>query len=120
MYLAHWGVHTPLQASKADYDALANIPDHRRRVYAAMVRSIDRSVGRVLQTLKDEGLDDNTIVIFTSDNGAPGYIGLPDVNKPYRGWKLTHVRRRPARALRGQMARTHCARHPLQGADFQH
>lgn len=89
MYLAHWGVHTPLQASKVDYDALPNIPDHRRRVYAAMVKSVDRSVGRVLQTLRDEGLDDNTIVIFTSDNGAPGYIGIPDVNKPYRGWKLT-------------------------------
>jgi len=89
LYLAHWGVHTPLQASKEDYDALPNIPDHRHRVYAAMVRSVDRSVGRVLQTLKDEGLDDNTIVIFTSDNGAPGYIGLPEVNRPYRGWKLT-------------------------------
>ncbi len=89
MYLAHWGVHTPLQASKADYDSLPNIPDHRRRVYAAMVKSVDRSVGRVLQTLREEGLDDNTIVIFTSDNGAPGYIGIPEVNKPYRGWKLT-------------------------------
>lgn len=89
MYLAHWGVHTPLQASKADYDALPNIPDHRRRVYAAMVKSVDRSVGRVLQTLREEGLDENTIVIFTSDNGAPGYIGIPDVNQPYRGWKLT-------------------------------
>jgi arylsulfatase A-like enzyme len=89
MYLAHWGVHTPLQASKADYDALPNIPDHRRRVYAAMVKSVDRSVGRVLQTLREEGLDDNTIVIFTSDNGAPGYIGIPEVNQPYRGWKLT-------------------------------
>ena len=89
MFLAHWGVHTPLQASKEDYDALANIPDHRRRVYAAMIRSVDRSVGRVLQTLRDEGLEENTIVIFTSDNGAPGYIGIPDVNRPYRGWKLT-------------------------------
>jgi uncharacterized sulfatase len=89
MYLAHWGVHTPLQASKADYDALPQIKDHRRRVYGAMIRSVDRSVGRVLQTLREEGLDDNTIVIFTSDNGAPGYIGLPEVNQPYRGWKLT-------------------------------
>jgi len=89
LYLAHWGVHTPLQASKADYDALPGIPDHRRRVYAAMVRSVDRSVGRVLQALADEGLEDNTIVIFTSDNGAPNYIGLPEVNQPYRGWKLT-------------------------------
>lgn len=89
LYLAHWGVHTPLQASKEDYDALAHIPDHRRRVYAAMVRSVDRSVGRVLQTLKDEGLDQNTLVVFASDNGAPNYIGIPDVNRPYRGWKLT-------------------------------
>jgi uncharacterized sulfatase len=89
LYLAHWGVHTPLQASKEDYDALAQIPDHRRRVYAAMIRAVDRSVGRVMQALRDEGLDSNTIVIFTSDNGAPGYIGLPEVNRPYRGWKLT-------------------------------
>lgn len=89
LYLAHWGVHTPLQASKADYDALSHIPDHRRRVYAAMVRALDRSVGRVLQTLRDEGLEENTIVVFASDNGAPGYIGIPDVNQPFRGWKLT-------------------------------
>jgi uncharacterized sulfatase len=78
-----------LQAARADYDALANIKDHRLRVYAAMVRSIDRSVGRVLQTLREEGLDQNTLVVFTSDNGAPGYLGLPHVNQPYRGWKLT-------------------------------
>jgi arylsulfatase A-like enzyme len=89
LYLAHWGVHTPMQASKEDYDALPQIKDHRQRVYAAMIRSIDRSVGRVMQTLRDEGLDENTLVIFTSDNGAPGYIGLPEVNRPYRGWKLT-------------------------------
>jgi uncharacterized sulfatase len=89
MYLAHWGVHTPLQASKEDYDALPQIKDHRRRVYGAMIRSVDRSVGRVLQALKDQGLDQNTIVLFSSDNGAPGYIGIPDVNQPYRGWKLT-------------------------------
>jgi len=89
LYLAHWGVHTPLQASKADYDAVSGIPDHRRRVYAAMVRAVDRSVGRVMQALRDNGLEENTIVIFTSDNGAPGYIGLPEVNQPYRGWKLT-------------------------------
>ena len=90
MYLAHWAVHTPLQAFKEDYDALPQILNHRRRVYAAMVLALDRSVGRVLKSLKDEGLDDNTIVIFTSDNGAPNYIGLPEANQPYRGWKLTY------------------------------
>ncbi|MCC7268370.1 MAG: sulfatase-like hydrolase/transferase [Caulobacteraceae bacterium] len=89
LYLAHWGVHSPLQASKADYDALPQIKDHRLRVYAAMVRALDRSVGRVMQKLRDDGLAENTVVIFTSDNGGAGYLGLPDVNKPYRGWKLT-------------------------------
>lgn len=89
MFLAHWGVHSPLQASRADYDAMAHIPDHRRRVYGAMVRSVDRSVGRVMQTLREEGLDRDTLVIFSSDNGAPGYIGIPGTNKPYRGWKLS-------------------------------
>jgi uncharacterized sulfatase len=90
LYLAHWGVHTPLQASRADYDALAHIPDHRERVYAAMIRSVDRSVERILQSLDKHGLARNTLVIFTSDNGAPGSLGLRDLNAPYRGWKLTH------------------------------
>ena len=89
LYLAHWGIHSPLQASKADYDALPEIKDHRLRVYAAMVRALDRSVGRVLKALEDNGLSENTIVIFSSDNGGAGYIGLKDINKPYRGWKLT-------------------------------
>lgn len=89
LFLAHWAVHTPLQALKADYDALPGIDLHRRRVAAAMVRALDRSVERVLQALEDEGIAENTLVIFTSDNGAPNYIGLPEVNQPYRGWKLT-------------------------------
>ncbi|TNE57076.1 MAG: sulfatase [Alphaproteobacteria bacterium] len=89
LYLAHWGVHTPLQASKADYDALSDIQDERLRVYAAMVRSLDRSLGKVLDALEQNGIADNTLIIFTSDNGGAGYIGLPDINRPYRGWKLT-------------------------------
>lgn len=89
LYLAHWGVHTPLQALKSDYEALPATMSHRERVYGAMVVSIDRSIGRILQTLREQGIDDNTMVILTSDNGAPGYLGLPDLNKPYHGWKLT-------------------------------
>ncbi|WP_374569771.1 sulfatase-like hydrolase/transferase [Phenylobacterium sp.] len=89
MFFAPNAVHTPLQATKADYDALPQIKDHRLRVYAAMVRNLDRNVGKLLQALKDEGLDQNTLVIFTSDNGGAGYIGLPDINKPFRGWKST-------------------------------
>ena len=89
LYLAHWGVHTPLQATKEDYEAVGNIQPHRRRVYAAMIRSLDRSVGRVVDKLEEEGLAENTIVILSSDNGGAGYVGLPELNAPYRGWKLS-------------------------------
>ena len=89
LYLAHWGVHTPLQATREDYEAVGDIKPHRLRVYAAMIRALDRSVGRILDTLEEQGLAENTIVAFTSDNGGPGYIGLDDINSPYRGWKIT-------------------------------
>jgi arylsulfatase A-like enzyme len=89
MYLAYNAPHTPLQALKADYDALSNIKDHRLRVYAAMVRAVDRGVGKVMAELKAQGLDDNTIIVFSSDNGGANYIGLPEINRPYRGWKAT-------------------------------
>jgi uncharacterized sulfatase len=89
LYLSHWAPHTPLQATKQDYDALSHIELHRERVYAAMIRALDRSVGRVLDALRERGLEENTLVIFTSDNGGAGYIGLPDVNDPFRGWKIT-------------------------------
>jgi len=55
-----------------------------------MIRALDRSVARVVQAVEDNGLTDNTIIIFTSDNGGAGYIDLKNINKPYRGWKLTH------------------------------
>ncbi len=88
--LAHWAPHTPLQSAKQDYDALSHIPDHTERVYAGMIRGLDRGVGRVLKAIKDNGLEDNTIVIFTSDNGGAGYVGIADINKPFRGWKITN------------------------------
>ncbi len=89
LYLAYNAPHTPLQAEKADYEALAHIADHTERTYAAMLRGLDRGIGQVLKALEDNGISDNTIVIFTSDNGGAGYVGLPDLNKPYRGWKIT-------------------------------
>lgn len=89
LYLAHWGVHTPLQATREDYEAVGDIEPHRLRTYAAMVRALDRSVGTIMDELEAQGLADNTIIVFSSDNGGAGYVGLPDINAPYRGWKLT-------------------------------
>ena len=89
LYLAHWGIHNPLQATRADYEALSHIEDHTLRVYAAMIRALDRSVRRITEKLDETGLADNTLVVFTSDNGGASYIGLSNINQPYRGWKLT-------------------------------
>lgn len=89
LYLAYNAPHTPLQALKADYDALPQIKDHTQRVYGAMIRQLDRRIGDVLRKLKETGLEQNTLVIFTSDNGGAWYTGIPDLNKPYRGWKGT-------------------------------
>ena len=47
-----------------------------------MIRAVDRSVGRVVQALKDNGIDDNTLIIFTSDNGGANYIGMPTSTNP--------------------------------------
>ena len=54
-----------------------------------MIRSLDRGIGQVLAALRENGLEENTLVIFSSDNGGAGYLGIPDLNKPYRGWKMT-------------------------------
>ncbi len=89
MYLAYNAPHTPLQSERADYEALKHITDHTERTYAGMIRGLDRGIGEVLQALQDTGIDDNTIVIFVSDNGGAYNVGLPDLNRPYRGWKVT-------------------------------
>lgn len=89
LYLAHWGAHVPLQATKEDYEAVGDITPHRKRVYAAMMHALDRSVGRVMETIEAEGIAENTIVVLSSDNGAADYIGIDGVNAPYRGWKNT-------------------------------
>ena len=89
LYLAYNAPHTPLQALRSDYEALPQIENHTLRTYAAMIRGLDRGVGVVLDALRANSLEENTLVIFTSDNGGAEYIGLPDINKPYRGWKMT-------------------------------
>jgi arylsulfatase A len=77
LYLAHHAPHTPIEAKAEDVNHFAErlrpTMKHQNPVYAAMVKSLDESVGRVLAHLKQRDLDRNTIVVFTSDNG--GYIG---------------------------------------------
>ena len=90
LYLSHWAIHNPLQSLKSDYDLHSHGGNHTLSVYSGMIEALDRSVGKIIKALEKSGLSENTLIIFTSDNGGAGYIELPDINKPYRGWKLTH------------------------------
>ena len=69
LYLAFNAVHSPWSAKTADREKFAHIKDPPLNFYAAMIASLDENVGRVLAKLKEAGLDQNTIVVFVSDNG---------------------------------------------------
>ena len=88
LYMAFNAVHSPLQAPEETINLYSHIKDPQRRKLCAMQQEMDKNVGRVLDYLKKEGLEDNTIVFFFSDNG-----GAPtdnhSCNYPFKGSKGT-------------------------------
>ena len=75
LYLPHFGVHSPHQAKPElieKFKPKPGVGGHNNPTYAAMIYSVDESVGRVMKTLDDLKLADNTVLIFTSDNGGVG------------------------------------------------
>ncbi len=91
--LWHYSVHTPTEAKEPDirYFERKLRPEmrHRNPVFAAMLKSLDANVARLLDALRARGLAENTVVIFTSDNG--GFLGGPNrfitTNEPLRSGK---------------------------------
>lgn len=69
LYLPFNAVHWPLQALQK-YIKLFNTGDNNRDIYLAMLTSMDEAIGKVLDALKRTGADDNTLLIFFSDNGG--------------------------------------------------
>ncbi len=88
LYLPYQNPHTPFQAKQEDYDAFPEEKDPNRRMYLALIRSLDHSVGRVLDELDKRGLTENTLVIFLSDNGGALYTHAT-TNAPFQGGKFT-------------------------------
>jgi arylsulfatase A-like enzyme len=82
LYLAYNAPHTPLQADIKYKELFKDLKDEPNRIYAGMVSSLDESIGKILIRLEELDLEQNTMVIFTSDNGPArggGYIrGWPD------------------------------------------
>jgi len=87
LYLTHYTVHTPIQAKEELTKKYEEKPTHGGHVnakYAAMIESMDDSIGAVLSKLEELGLDQNTMVIFFSDNGGHGGVTS---NAPLKGSK---------------------------------
>lgn len=90
LHLSHYAVHTPLEAQQPLIDKYRAKKEHDKsqfsEKYAAMIESVDISVGRILATLKKLKLDDHTLVIFFSDNGG---LASSTNNAPLRAGKQT-------------------------------
>lgn len=81
LYLPHFGVHAPHQAKPELIERFKNKPaagGHHDPTYAAMIASVDESVGRVMALLDELNLAENTVLIFSSDNGGVGGYERPD------------------------------------------
>nr|WP_319503728.1 sulfatase-like hydrolase/transferase [uncultured Draconibacterium sp.] len=75
LYFCHFAVHSPWQAPEEDIEYFENKKTkgwngHKDATYAAMIKSLDNSVGKILDKLQETGLEENTLVVFMSDNGG--------------------------------------------------
>ena len=92
LYLPMQSVHAPLEAPQDYIDSFnSSVSNPKRRIFAAMVKLLDESVGIVSKALSDFGLAENTIVIFSTDNGGPADFFNKNMasNWPLRGMKRT-------------------------------
>ncbi|MGB0774955.1 MAG: sulfatase, partial [Akkermansiaceae bacterium] len=142
-YLSFYSVHTPLigrkdlvekykkkkQQLNNESPLFASEPPRKVRlvqehaIYAAMVESMDQAVGKVLKSLKDNGLEENTLVIFFSDNGGLSTSeGSPTSNIPLRagkGWLYEGGIREPMIArLPGKTKPNSTSDYPVTSTDF--
>lgn len=89
IFLSFNAVHTPMDAKEEDLMQFPNLTGNRK-VMAAMTLAMDRACGKILDKLSELGLDDNTIVVFTNDNGGPTDRNASS-NYPLSGTKSNHL-----------------------------
>lgn len=89
VYLAFNAIHTPLQATQKHVDRVAGIADEKHRMLAAMTVSMDDAIGAVLAKVKQHKLEQDTMIVFISDNGCPEITGA-GTNGPLNGEKASY------------------------------
>lgn len=90
LYLAFNAVHTPMEATQKYLDRFPNLKAGQRKTYCAMMSAMDDAIGKVLDKLREKGLEEDTIIFFFSDNGGPTMVGTTingSINFPLRGSK---------------------------------
>ena len=121
LYVAFNAPHTPIEATTEYVERFSHIADPHRRIYAAMVSSLDDAVGRILDTLEHAGLAEDTLVVFLSDNGCAVYTQAC-TNDPLRlgklflfegGTRVPFAMQYPRRIDGGQVYR-----HPVSSLDI--
>jgi arylsulfatase B len=86
LYVPFNAPHSPMQSRPQDYARFGNIADQHRRVWAGMIASLDENIGRILTKIAEDGLEQDTLVFFLSDNGGPTQE-LTSRNDPLSGGK---------------------------------
>jgi arylsulfatase A-like enzyme len=85
LYLAYYAPHVPLEAPEKYLQRFPNQMPERRRTALAMMSAVDDGVGRIVELLKEQGVFERTLIIFTNDNGAP-MADILSVNKSGPAW----------------------------------
>ncbi len=89
LYVPFNAPHTPFQVRKKYYDRFPNVKDENKRVYFAMISALDDAIGIIVAKVKKEVLEENTLIIFASDNGGADYT-FATTNAPLKGGKFSH------------------------------